>query len=51
MFITPGQFGRVRVPMSQLRPMILVPDSGRDRSIGQDLFTVSVDGTVVPKPG
>jgi RND family efflux transporter MFP subunit len=51
MFITPGQFGRVRVPMSQLRPMILVPDSAvvTDQSV-KLLFTVSGDGTVVPKP-
>jgi RND family efflux transporter MFP subunit len=51
LFITPGQFGRVRVPMSQLRPMILVPDSAvvTDQSV-KLLFTVSDDGTVVPKP-
>lgn len=51
LFITPGQFGRVRVPMSQLRPMILVPDAAvvTDQSV-KLLFTVSADGTVVPKP-
>src|SRR4029450_4022817 len=51
LFTTPGQFGRVRVPMSQLRPMILVPDSAvvTDQSV-KLLFTVSDDGTVVPKP-
>ena len=27
LFITPGQFGRVRVPMSQNRPTMLVPDT------------------------
>ncbi|HAH66657.1 MAG TPA: efflux transporter periplasmic adaptor subunit, partial [Rhizobiales bacterium] len=27
LFITPGQFGRVRVPMSQLHPVMLVPDA------------------------
>ena len=51
LFITPGQFGRVRVPMSQLHPTILVPDAAvvTDQSVKM-LFTVSSDGTVVPKP-
>jgi len=51
LFITPGQFGRVRVPMSQLHPTILVPDAAvvTDQSV-KLLFTVSPDGTVVPKP-
>jgi RND family efflux transporter MFP subunit len=51
LFITPGQFGRVRVPMSQLRPMMLVPDAAvvTDQSV-KLLFTVAPDGTVVPKP-
>jgi RND family efflux transporter MFP subunit len=51
LFITPGQFGRVRVPMSQLRPTILVPDAAvvTDQSV-KLLFTVGPDGTVVPKP-
>jgi RND family efflux transporter MFP subunit len=51
LFITPGQFGRVRVPMSQLKPTILVPDAAvvTDQSTKM-LFTVSEDGTVVPKP-
>jgi RND family efflux transporter MFP subunit len=50
LFITPGQFGRVRVPMSQLRPTILVPDAAvvTDQSV-KVLFTVTDDGTVVPK--
>ena len=50
LFITPGQFGRVRVPMSQLRPTILVPDAAvvTDQSV-KVLFTVTADGTVVPK--
>ncbi len=50
LFITPGQFGRVRVPMSQLRPTILVPDAAvvTDQSV-KLLFTVADDGTVVPK--
>ncbi len=51
LFITPGQFGRVRVPMSQNRPTILVPDAAvvTDQSV-KLLFTVAPDGTVVPKP-
>jgi RND family efflux transporter MFP subunit len=51
LFITPGQFGRVRVPMSQLRPTLLVPDAAvvTDQSM-KLLFTVAPDGTVVPKP-
>ena len=50
-FITPGQFGRVRVPMSQLHPVLLVPDASvvTDQSTKM-LMTVSADGTVVPKP-
>ena len=51
LFITPGQFGRVRVPMSQERPTMLVPDAAvvTDQST-KLLFTVTKDGTVVPKP-
>ncbi|HEX2446988.1 MAG TPA: efflux RND transporter periplasmic adaptor subunit [Methyloceanibacter sp.] len=51
LFITPGQFGRVRVPMSQLRPTLLVPDAAvvTDQSVKM-LFTVAPDGAVVPKP-
>ena len=47
LFITPNQFGRVRVPMSQLRPTLLVPDAAvvTDQSVKM-LFTVSPDGTV-----
>jgi len=50
LFITPGQFGRVRVPMSQEKPTMLVPDSAvvTDQSV-KLLFTVTPDGTVVPK--
>jgi RND family efflux transporter MFP subunit len=50
LFITPGQFGRVRIPMSQMRPTMLVPDAAvvTDQSVKM-LFTVSPDGTVVPK--
>jgi RND family efflux transporter MFP subunit len=50
-FITPGQFGRVRVPMSQLHPVLLVPDASvvTDQSTKM-LFTATPDGTVMPKP-
>jgi len=51
LFITPGQFGRVRVPMSPLRPTMLVPDAAvvTDQSV-KLLFTVDADDSVVPKP-
>jgi RND family efflux transporter MFP subunit len=51
LFITPGQFGRVRVPMSQLHPVMLVPDAAvvTDQSVKM-LLTVAPGGTVVPKP-
>jgi RND family efflux transporter MFP subunit len=51
LFITAGQFGRVRVPMSQKHPTLLVPDAAvvTDQSM-KLLFTVAADGTVVPKP-
>jgi len=51
LFITPGQFGRVRVPMSQEKPTMLVPDAAvvTDQST-KLLFSVAEDGTVVPKP-
>jgi RND family efflux transporter MFP subunit len=50
-FITTGQFGRVKVPMSQLHPVMLVPDAAvvTDQST-KLLFTVAPDGNVVPKP-
>lgn len=51
LFITPGQFGRVRVPMSQEKPTMLVPDAAivTDQSV-KLLYTVTADGTVVSKP-
>ena len=51
LFITPGQFGRVRVPMSQEKPTLLVPDAAvvTDQSTKM-LFSVAADGTVAPKP-
>jgi len=48
--ITPGQFGRIRVPASEPYQALLVPDSAlvTDQS-RKLLMTVKEDGTVVPK--
>jgi RND family efflux transporter MFP subunit len=50
-FVTPGQFGRLRVPSSNPYDAVLVPESAivTDQS-NQVVMTVSDDGTVVPKP-
>ncbi|MEG6508675.1 efflux RND transporter periplasmic adaptor subunit [Methyloligella sp. 2.7D] len=50
MHITPGQFGRVRVPASARKPTLLVPDAAvvTDQS-SKLLFTVDKDNNVVPK--
>jgi RND family efflux transporter MFP subunit len=49
-FITPGQFGRVRIPGSEPYKAILIPDSAivtdQSRKI---VLTVGQDGKVVPK--
>jgi len=49
-FITPGQFGRLRLPGSEAYQAILVPDGAivtdQSRKI---ILTVAADGTVVPK--
>lgn len=49
-FITPGQFGRIRIPGSEPYEALLVPDQAivTDQS-RKLLMTVSEDGTVVPK--
>jgi RND family efflux transporter MFP subunit len=49
-FLTPGQFGRVRIPGSEPYQAILVPDAAvvTDQS-SKILMTVAEDGTVVPK--
>ncbi len=51
MFITPGQFGRIRMPNSPQQEALLVPDAAvvtdQSRKI---LMTVAEDGTVAPKP-
>ena len=48
--ITPGQFGRLRIPGSEPHEAILIPDSAiltdQSRKI---VMTVGADGTVVPK--
>ncbi|MBI3499059.1 MAG: efflux RND transporter periplasmic adaptor subunit [Proteobacteria bacterium] len=50
LFITPGQFGRIRIPGSEPYQATLVPDSAvvtdQSRKI---VMTVKDDGTVVPK--
>lgn len=50
-FVTPGQFGRIRIPGSQPYAAILVPDDAivTDQS-NKLVMTVKDDGTVVPKP-
>jgi len=51
LFITPGQFGRVRLPSSAPYEAMMVPDAAivTDQS-RKLLMTVAADGTVVPKP-
>ena len=50
-FLTPGQFGRLRIPGSEPYQAILVPDAAvvTDQS-SKLVMTVAEDGTVVPKP-
>ncbi|WP_288903735.1 efflux RND transporter periplasmic adaptor subunit [uncultured Sneathiella sp.] len=49
-FLTPGQFGRIRVPGSDKYTALLIPDEAivSDQS-NKVVMTVSEDGTVVPK--
>jgi RND family efflux transporter MFP subunit len=51
LLLTPGQFGRVRIPTSEPHEALLVPDSAilSDQS-NKIVMTVAGDGTVVPKP-
>lgn len=51
MMLTPGQFGRLRLPGSERYTATLVPDSAivSDQS-SKIVLTVAEDGTVVPKP-
>jgi RND family efflux transporter MFP subunit len=50
-FLTPGQFGRLRIPGSEPYTATLVPDASvvTDQS-SKLILTVAEDGTVVPKP-
>jgi RND family efflux transporter MFP subunit len=50
LLITPGQFGRIRIPGSEPYQAILIPDSAlvTDQS-NKLVMTVTADGTVVPK--
>jgi RND family efflux transporter MFP subunit len=50
LFITPGDFASLRLPVSGKQKVLLVPDSAlqADQS-NQVLMTVAPDGTVVPK--
>src|SRR6266566_2480640 len=49
-FVTPGQFGRIRIPASQQHVAILIPDAAvvTDQS-RKVVMTVKEDGTVEPK--
>ena len=51
LILTPGQFGRLRLPGSDLYTATLLPDSAivSDQS-NKIVLTVAEDGTVVPKP-
>jgi len=51
MMLTPGQFGRLRLPGSERYTATLLPDSAivSDQS-SKIVLTVAEDGTVVPKP-
>jgi len=51
LLITPGQFGRVRIPGSEAYQAILIPDSAIVSDQSQKIvMTVAADGTVTPKP-
>ena len=51
LFITPGQFGRLRVPISKPQPVLLLPDSAIASDQARKIvFVVGEDGTVGVKP-
>ena len=51
LLITPGQFGRIRIPGSEPHDAILIPDAAIVSDQSQKIvMTVAADGTVVPKP-
>ena len=51
LLIAPGQFARLRLPVSTPRPVLLVPDAAlvTDQS-RKLLMVVAADGTITPKP-
>jgi RND family efflux transporter MFP subunit len=50
LLITPGQFGRIRIPGSEPHDAILIPDAAIVSDQSQKIvMTVAPDGTVVPK--
>jgi RND family efflux transporter MFP subunit len=51
LFITPGQFGRIRVPISEKQMVMLVPEAAivTDQAVKM-LFTVNDEDEIVPKP-
>jgi RND family efflux transporter MFP subunit len=50
LFIAPGQFARLRLPISAPRPVLLVPDDALTIDQSRRLvMSVAPDGTVVPK--
>jgi len=51
LFIAPGQFARLRLPMSAPRPVLLVPDAALSTEQSRKIvMTVAADGIVMPKP-
>jgi RND family efflux transporter MFP subunit len=51
LFIAPGQFARLRVPVAAPHPVLLVPDASLTTDQSRKLvLTVAADGTVVAKP-
>ncbi|WP_158744181.1 efflux RND transporter periplasmic adaptor subunit [Acidisphaera sp. L21] len=50
LFIAAGQFARLRLPTSTMKPTLMVPDSAVATDQSRKLvMTVAADGTVVPK--
>jgi len=50
LFIAPGQFARLRLPISAPHPVLLVPDAALTTDQSRKLvMTVGADGTIVPK--
>jgi RND family efflux transporter MFP subunit len=50
LFITPGQFGRIRLPASQPHTALLIPDAAVTTDQSRKIvMTVGPDGTVIPK--